>query len=79
MTTILEVSRVAEEVVRAAGAMIRTAFHGPQRLSFTIGFEKRFNPSLRLDKAFFFVRELTADVAPRPDDIDRIIFANIAA
>jgi hydroxyacylglutathione hydrolase len=46
--------------------------------SSTIGFEKRFNPSLGLDKASF-VRELTADIAPRPVDMDRIVAVNIAA
>jgi hydroxyacylglutathione hydrolase len=46
--------------------------------SSTIGFEKRFNPALSLDKASF-VRELTADIAQRPADMDRIVAANIAA
>ena len=36
MTTLQEVSRVAEEVVRAAGAMIRTAFHDPQRPAYSL-------------------------------------------
>jgi glyoxylase-like metal-dependent hydrolase (beta-lactamase superfamily II) len=46
--------------------------------SSTIGFEKRFNPALSLDKASF-VRELIADIAQRPADMDRIVAANIAA
>lgn len=46
--------------------------------SSTIGFEKRFNPALSLDKASF-VRELTAHIPPRPADMDRIVAANIAA
>jgi myo-inositol-1(or 4)-monophosphatase len=36
MTTIHEISRVAEEVVRAAGAMIRTAFYDPQRPAYSL-------------------------------------------
>lgn len=36
MTSINEVSRVAEEVVRAAGAMIRTAFHDPHRPAYSL-------------------------------------------
>ena len=36
MTTLQEVSRVAQEVVRAAGAMIRTAFHDPQRPAYSL-------------------------------------------
>ncbi len=36
MPTLQEVSRVAEEVVRAAGAMIRSAFHDPQRPAYSL-------------------------------------------
>jgi glyoxylase-like metal-dependent hydrolase (beta-lactamase superfamily II) len=46
--------------------------------SSTIGFEKRFNPVLGLDKAAF-VRELTAHIPPRPADMDRIVAVNTAA
>jgi glyoxylase-like metal-dependent hydrolase (beta-lactamase superfamily II) len=46
--------------------------------SSTIGFEKRFNPALGLDKAAF-VRELTAHIPPRPADMDRIVAVNSAA
>ncbi len=46
--------------------------------SSTIGFEKRWNAVLMLDKAAF-VRELTAHIPPRPADTDRIVAANVAA
>lgn len=46
--------------------------------SSTIGFEKRFNPALTMDKASF-VREVTANIPPRPADMDRIVAVNIAA
>lgn len=46
--------------------------------SSTIGFEKKFNPALSMDKAAF-VREVTANIPPRPADMDRIVAANIAA
>ncbi|HQR85257.1 MAG: MBL fold metallo-hydrolase [Burkholderiales bacterium 35-55-47] len=46
--------------------------------SSTIGFEKKFNPALSMDKAAF-VREVTANIPPRPADMDRIVTANIAA
>lgn len=45
--------------------------------SSTIGFEKRFNPALGLDKAAF-VCELTAHIPPRPADMDHIVAANTA-
>ncbi len=46
--------------------------------SSTIGFEKKFNPALSMDKAAF-VREVTANIPPRPADMDRIVAANITA
>lgn len=46
--------------------------------SSTIGFEKKFNPALSMYKAAF-VREVTANIPPRPADMDRIVAANIAA
>ncbi|MBK6591356.1 MAG: MBL fold metallo-hydrolase [Burkholderiales bacterium] len=46
--------------------------------SSTIGFEKRWNPFLAMDRGAF-VRELTATAIPRPADMDRIVAANIAA
>jgi hydroxyacylglutathione hydrolase len=44
----------------------------------TIGFEKRWNPILSMDKETF-VRELTASIPARPADMDQIVAANIAA
>ncbi len=46
--------------------------------SSTIGFEKRWNPALTQDQATF-VRELTANIPPRPADMDRIVAVNVAA
>lgn len=42
----------------------------------TIAFEKRFNPMLSLDKGEF-VRALTADIPPPPDDMPAIVAANL--
>jgi glyoxylase-like metal-dependent hydrolase (beta-lactamase superfamily II) len=44
--------------------------------SSTIGFEKRFNPLLSMDRAMF-IASLTASIPPRPDDMDRIVAANL--
>ncbi|NBW78574.1 MAG: MBL fold metallo-hydrolase [Betaproteobacteria bacterium] len=44
----------------------------------TIGFEKRWNLFLSMDKETF-VRELTASIPTRPSDMDQIVAANIAA
>jgi glyoxylase-like metal-dependent hydrolase (beta-lactamase superfamily II) len=46
--------------------------------SSTIGFEKRWNAALTLDRAAF-IAQLTASIPPRPADMDRIVAANIAA
>lgn len=46
--------------------------------SSTIGFEKRWNAALTLDRTSF-IAQLTASVPPRPADMDRIVAANIAA
>lgn len=46
--------------------------------SLTIGFEKRWNAALTLDRASF-IPQLTASIPPRPADMDRIVAANIAA
>jgi glyoxylase-like metal-dependent hydrolase (beta-lactamase superfamily II) len=46
--------------------------------SSTIGFEKRWNAALRLDRAAF-IEQLTASTPPRPADMERIVAANIAA
>ncbi len=45
--------------------------------SSTIGFEKRFNPALSLDREAF-VRDLIANLPPRPAEMDRIVAANVA-
>jgi glyoxylase-like metal-dependent hydrolase (beta-lactamase superfamily II) len=46
--------------------------------SSTIGFEKRWNAALTLDRAAF-IEQLTASTPPRPADMERIVAANIAA
>jgi hydroxyacylglutathione hydrolase len=46
--------------------------------SSTIGFEKRFNPSLRLASKDEFVRTLVAQIPPRPADMEKIVAANTA-
>lgn len=47
--------------------------------SSTIGFEKRFNAGLNLSSKEDFISLLTADIPPRPAEIDKIVAANIAA
>jgi glyoxylase-like metal-dependent hydrolase (beta-lactamase superfamily II) len=47
--------------------------------SSTIGFEKRFNLSLRAADKDEFVRLVVADIPPRPKNMDRIVAANTAA
>ena len=46
--------------------------------SSTIGFEKRWNAALTLDRAAF-IEQLTASTPPRPADMERIVAANLAA
>ena len=46
--------------------------------SSTIGFEKRWNPFLAMEREAF-VRELTATIPPRPANMDQIVAMNIAA
>lgn len=46
--------------------------------SSTIGFEKRWNPSLTMERAAF-IASLTKDIPPRPVQMDRIVAANSAA
>lgn len=46
--------------------------------SSTLGFEKRWNPALSMDKAAF-VEYLTREIPPRPKEMDKIVAANIAA
>ncbi|MBK9428373.1 MAG: hypothetical protein IPN63_13625 [Gammaproteobacteria bacterium] len=44
--------------------------------SSTLGFEKRWNPALALDKAAF-VDALTRDIPPRPAEMDAMVRANL--
>jgi hydroxyacylglutathione hydrolase len=44
--------------------------------SSTIGFEKRFNPMLSMDRESF-INALTQEIPPRPTAMDRIVAANI--
>ena len=46
--------------------------------SSTIGFEKRFNPKLSMDRDAF-VEALTQEIPPRPAAMDRMVEANISA
>jgi hydroxyacylglutathione hydrolase len=46
--------------------------------SSTIGFEKRWNPSLTMERTVF-IATLTQDIPPRPTHMDQIIAANTAA
>ena len=45
--------------------------------SSTIGFERRWNPGLALDKAAF-IDMLVAEIPPRPANMDAIVAANLA-
>lgn len=47
--------------------------------SSTIGFEKRFNPGLKLNSKAEFVKLLTSEIPPRPAEMERMVAANIAA
>ena len=47
--------------------------------SSTIGFEKRFNPSLKLTNKDEFVKLLTSEIPPYPAEMDRMMAANAAA
>src|SRR5205085_8590779 len=42
----------------------------------TLGFERRFNPLLRIDGKDEFVRELTASPRPQPPNFERIVELN---
>ena len=46
--------------------------------SSTIGFEKRWNPLLSMDRDSF-IRELTATIPARPVEMDRMVAANVSA
>ncbi|MGD8785628.1 MAG: MBL fold metallo-hydrolase [Thioalkalispiraceae bacterium] len=45
----------------------------------TLGFEKRFNPMLKVTDKHEFVHALTAEIPPRPAEMDRIVEANTRA
>ena len=47
--------------------------------SSTIGFEKRFNPALKLTDKIEFINLITQDIPPRPAEMDKMVAANIAA
>ena len=46
--------------------------------SSTIGFEKRWNPGLRITDRTEFIAHLISEIPPRPAEMDRIVAANIA-
>ncbi|KPK12338.1 MAG: MBL fold metallo-hydrolase [Acidithiobacillales bacterium SG8_45] len=46
--------------------------------SSTVGFEKKFNPMLSMDRTAF-VAALTSEIPPRPANMDRIVAANVSA
>jgi hypothetical protein len=46
--------------------------------SSTIGFEKRWNPALSMDRDAF-IASLVQDIPQRPTEMDRMVAANIAA
>ncbi len=47
--------------------------------SSTIGFEKRFNPGLRITDKDEFVNFLVSEIPPRPAEMNRMVAANITA
>ncbi|MDA8328671.1 MAG: MBL fold metallo-hydrolase [Betaproteobacteria bacterium] len=47
--------------------------------SSTIGFEKRFNPGLKIIDKDEFVSHMISDIPPRPAEMDKMVAANIAA
>lgn len=47
--------------------------------SSTIGFEKRFNPALRLTDRNEFIKLVTGNIPPRPAEMDKMVATNIAA
>ncbi len=57
-----------------AGSLCGAGLSG--KPSSTLGFEKRWNPTLALDKAAF-VDALTRDIPPRPADMDAMVRANL--
>lgn len=59
-----------------AGSACGTGLSG--KPSSTIGFEKRWNPALTMDRAAF-IASVTQDIPPRPAQMDQIVAANTAA
>lgn len=47
--------------------------------SSTIGFERRFNPLLRIDDRGAFVERIVREMPPRPADMERVVAANLRA
>ncbi len=47
--------------------------------SSTIGFEKRFNPTLKMNDRNDFIKQVTQNIPPRPAEMDAMVAANIAA
>jgi glyoxylase-like metal-dependent hydrolase (beta-lactamase superfamily II) len=60
-----------------AGSVCGSGLSG--KPSSTIGFERRFNPGLRSGSKEQFVRELMAQIPPRPAGMDQIVAANTRA
>ena len=60
-----------------AGSLCGAGLSG--KPSSTIGFERRFNPALANTSRAAFVDFLTRDIPPRPQDMDAIVRANLAA
>ncbi len=57
-----------------AGSMCGAGLSG--KPSSTLGFEKRFNPSLSMDRQAF-IEHLTREIPPRPADMDAMVRANL--
>lgn len=57
-----------------AGSMCGAGISG--KPSSTLGFEKRFNPSLSMDRQSF-IEYLTREIPPRPADMDAMVRANL--
>lgn len=45
--------------------------------SSTIGFEKRYNPGLKISNKDEFVHFITSDIPPRPAEMDKMVSANL--
>lgn len=60
-----------------AGSLCGAGISG--KPSSTIGFEKRFNPTLAVNDKNEFIKLVIADIPPRPAEMDQMVAANIAA